>query len=99
MLALANSVVKNVAESNILNETLKNQPRGVSIFAYHRFVLWLLIGLVALYALWKLWRRWPLSNSRLQRRSMRSALEIATGALKESDVFRNASMALARDFV
>lgn len=53
LVRLANSVIRNVEESNILNETLMNQPRHVRQPLYLQVVLMVLTCLAGLLLAWR----------------------------------------------
>ncbi|MEQ1825855.1 MAG: DUF4350 domain-containing protein [Pirellula sp.] len=98
LLQIANHVLKRVAESNIVNETIRNQPRNLSIGTYFRWV-WgafaaILIGMLILYFL----RRSPTLSAFLNTRKMRSWHEIQSGAQHTLDQNSFAAECLARDF-
>lgn len=54
MLKIANKVVDEVQQSNILNETLKERPRNLSPVAWLRTLFLILLILLTLYVLWRL---------------------------------------------
>ncbi len=97
-LRLANAITKEIAESNIMNEALRQRPRGVQPANYFRALLYLvaiglLIGTVAMI----------LMNSAIQSmflppRTMRSAYQIREHANSQTDDYRNSAGFLARDF-
>jgi hypothetical protein len=98
LLQFANLAIKRVAESNILNESLKNQPRNLDSKTYFRWV-W---GLFAIFAMSLiavlLIRRTALIAPFLPSRRMRSWHDIQTKAQHTLDQNTFAAECLARDF-
>lgn len=97
-LRLANAIAKEVAESNIMNEALRQRPRGVQPSTYFRALLYLvamslLIGTVAVILM-----NGTFQATFLPQRTMRSGYEMREHANSHSDDFRNSAGFLARDF-
>ena len=97
-LRLANAIAKEVAESNVLNEALKQQPRGVQPSRYFRSFLYLAAVLILLAIIWALLASGALQAVFLAPRKMRSAYEMREHASSLADDFRNSAGYLARDF-
>lgn len=103
VLKVANAVVKEVVDSNVLNETLKQQPRNVSPSRYFRALLILLALALSLWALARLWFSGTLRPIHLRRRKMRSAYELqaVSGEAVSGDAagdYRQSAGYLAREF-
>jgi hypothetical protein len=97
-LRLANAIAKEVAESNVLNEALRQRPRGVQPSRYFRAFLYLVAVLVLLAIVWALLANGALQAVFLAPRRMRSAYEMREHASSLADDFRNSAGYLARDF-
>ena len=68
MLKIANKVIDEVQESNILNETLKDRPRNVRPVAWLRTMLLIALILFTLFILWRMSQtRWNLIPNRHSR--------------------------------
>lgn len=97
-LRLANAIAKEVAESNVLNEALKQRPRGIQPLRYFRAFLYLVAILVLCGIIWALISSKALQAVFLAPRTMRSAYEMREHASSVADDFRNSVGYLARDF-
>lgn len=97
-LRLANTIAKEVAESNVLNEALRQRPRGVQPSRYFRGFLYLVAILILLAIIWALLTNRTLQAVFLTPRMMRSAYEMREHASSLADDFRNSAGYLARDF-
>jgi hypothetical protein len=97
-LRLANAIAKEVAESNVLNEALRQRPRGVQPSRYFRAFLYMVGILVLLAIIWMLLAKGALQAIFLAPRKMRSAYEMREHASRLADDFRNSAGYLARDF-
>lgn len=97
-LRLANAIAKEVAESNVLNEALRQQPRGVQPSRYFRAFLYLVAVLILVAIIWALLASGTLQAVFLAPRKMRSAYEMREHASSLADDFRNSAGYLARDF-
>jgi hypothetical protein len=98
LLRFANLAIKRVAESNIVNEALKNQPRNVSPTSYFRWI-WGILAAVLVSLLVLLWmRRRAGMLPFLSPRRMRSWHELQTNAIHPLDQNSFAAECLARDF-
>ncbi len=97
MLKIANKVIDEVQESNILNETLKNRPRNVRPVAWLRTMLLILLVLLTFIVLWKLVQnRWHLLPNR-HTRFLQSMYGVHSSRQVESSEFGAAVEVLARD--
>ncbi len=97
-LRLANAIARGVAESNIMNEALRQRPRSVQPSRYFRALLYcvavlLLIGTVAVILM-----NGTFQSLFLPPRTMRSAYEMREYANSHADDFRTSAGYLARDF-
>ena len=97
-LRLANAIAKEVAESNVLNEALKQQPRGVRPSRYFRAFLYFVAVLILLAIIWVLLASGTLQAVFLSPRKMRSAYEMREHTSSLANDFRNSAGFLARDF-
>ena len=97
-LRLANAIAKEVAESNVLNEALRQRPRGTQPSHYFRAFLYLVAVLILLAIIWALLASGALQAVFLAPRKMRSAFEMREHASSLVDDFRNSAGYLARDF-
>ncbi len=95
---LANAIAKEVAESNVLNEALRQRPRGVQPLRYFRAFLYIAAILVLVAIIWALLASGTLNAVFLAPRRMRSAYEMREYASSLADDFRNPAGFLARDF-
>ena len=97
-LKLANAVAKEVADSNVINESLKQRPRNVRPARYFRALLVVLTVSLLMWLLYKLLTRRPLRPTLLRRRRMRSAHELGTTNGHEPHDYRQSASYLAREF-
>lgn len=98
MLRLANAVAREVAQSNVLNEALRQQPRGIRPYRYFLFLLGLatvllLFWLIRLLIANRAWNALPFPMRR-----MRSAFDMKTMLHSDYGDYRNAAAYLAREF-
>jgi len=97
ILKIANKVIDEVQESDILNKTLKNRPRNVRPVAWLRTMLLILMVLFTLFVLWKLVQnRWHLLPNR-HSRFLQSMYGVHSSRQLESSEFGGAVEVLARD--
>lgn len=97
-LRMANHVLKSVADSNILNEALANQPRPMNARLYTFVVLGILASLGALWCLFYLLRRVPSFLARQPAIPHLSAFQMDAGTLNRNSQFGPAAFILAREF-
>ena len=97
-LLVANQVLKSVADSNILNEAMANQPRPVNARAYTLAILGLATAALTLLLLAYLIRRVPALFGRQPVIPHVSAFEIDSGSKQLSSQFGPAAFILAREF-
>ena len=98
VLRLANAIAKDVAESNIMNEALKQRPRGISPSNYFRALLYLVAIILLIGTVVMILRSGTFQAMFLPPRTMRSAYEMREYANSHTDDFRNSAGYLARDF-
>jgi hypothetical protein len=97
MLRMANEVIDEVQDSNILNETLKERPRNMRPVAWARTILLILLVLFLLFLLWRLVQnRWHLVPNR-NARFMQSMYGVHSSRQLETSEFGAAVEILARD--
>ena len=97
MLRMANEVIDEVQDSNILNETLKERPRNMRPIAWARTILLILVILFLLFVLWRLVQnRWHLVPNR-HARFMQSMYGVHSSRQLETSEFGAAVETLARD--
>ena len=97
-LRIANHVIKSVADSNILNEALANQPRPVNATRYSLAVLAMLAVVGVLLILVYLLRRVPAIMQRVPIVPHLSAFEMDTSSKQRSSQYGPAAFILAREF-
>ena len=101
MLKLANKVVQEVEESNVVNEVLANRPRNVRQPFFQRSVMLLLAILAAFWLLWRLAQKNSIQTAVVGPRSMLSSLQMITkqtGSTKTpQSPYASAAEVLARD--
>jgi hypothetical protein len=98
MLRVANAVIRNVEESNIVNETLMEQPRYVRQPLYMRVVLLLLFLAAVFWIIWKLMNQAAITTSPVPVRPMQTASRMRRMQNVEHREFGPALEILARDF-
>ena len=98
MLRVANHVLKNVADSNILNEAMANQPRPVNIRLYSRAVLAMFSAAAVLLILAYVLRRIPSILKRQPIIPHVSAFEMDSVSRQRSSQYGPAAFILAREF-
>ncbi|MCA9047620.1 MAG: hypothetical protein KDA89_02765 [Planctomycetaceae bacterium] len=98
MLDVANSVVRNVQKSNLLNEALINRPREVNPSRYRRALLFVAAAAALLFAVWRLADAVPAFSSLMPFRKMKSAHQLSVQAQAPAAEFGQSARLLARDF-
>lgn len=97
MLRMANEVLDEVQESNILNETLRERPRNMRPVAWARTILLILFILFLLFLVWRIVQnRWHLLPNR-HARFMQSMYGVNSARQLETAEFGTAVETLARD--
>ena len=97
MLRVANSVIKNVEQSNLINEALANRPRNMSKPHYRRAILFTMGALVLGFVIWKLSGKGPTTSEPMPTRRMLTAHALlADQKINATELGTSASM-LARD--
>lgn len=97
MLRMANEVLDEVQDSNILNETLRERPRNMRPIAWARTILLILFILFLLFLVWQLVQnRWHLVPNR-HARFMQSMYGVNSSRQLETSEFGAAVEILARD--
>ncbi len=97
MLKAANHVIDEVQESNILNETLRDRPRGMRPVAWLRTISLILLALFTLFVVWKIAQnRWHLVPN-LHTRFMQSMYGVHSAKQLASSEFGSAVEVLSRD--
>ena len=97
-LRLSNAVLKEVAESNVLNEALREQPRHWSANTYFLLLLNLAVAAFLIFMARMLWRNGTLSNRFLGRVPMKTAYQMRCETGGKRGDYRNAAGYLAREF-
>lgn len=96
-LALANAVIDEVQESNLVNEVLRDRPRQMRPLAYLRTVLLILLALATLFVLWRLMKKRLNLPALLRPRFMQSAFGVMSARQISNSEFGTAIVVLARD--
>ena len=97
MLKIANKVIDEVQESNILNETLKDRPRNVRPVAWLRTMLLIALILFTLFILWRMSQtRWNLIPNR-HSRFLQSMYGVHSANQLQASEFGAAAEVLSRD--
>ena len=97
-LQMANHVLKSIADSNILNEAMANQPRPVNTRGYILAVLGLAAVTGVLLILLYLIRRIPALSRRQAIIPHLSAFHMETGSKQRNSQYGPAAFILAREF-
>lgn len=97
LLRIANSVIANVEESNLFNETLADRPRNMPAPYYRRSILFAIAVLVLIFLIWKLSASAATTHPPMPVRDMKSAHELSSGAKSEKAEFGLAASMLARE--
>ncbi len=97
MLRVANSVVKNIEQSNVLNEALANRPRDMSTPHYRRAIMFTLAALALAFVIWKLSANGPTTSAPMPTRHMRTAYALVSDQKANATEFGISASMLARD--
>lgn len=98
MLRLANRVLRETEEMNVLNEILRDQPRRVNPWAYLRFLLFILVLLIMFWLVRTMLRSNGVPFRFFPQRRMLSALAMNADAHKTPDALGAAAEVLSRNF-
>ncbi len=96
-LKLANAVINEVQDSNLINEVLRDRPRRARPLAYLKTVLLILFALLTLYVLWRLMQSQQKLPSGQGNRFMQSVFGVLTARQIANSEFGAAIVVLARD--
>ncbi len=96
-LKLANAVINEVQESNLINEVLRDRPRQARPLAYLKTVLLLLLALATLFLLWRLMQSPQKLRSEPHNKFMQSVFGVMTARQIANSEFGTAIVVLARD--
>lgn len=96
-LQLSNAVLKDVGQSNIMNEALANHPRGVTPAKYRRAMLLVLAFLILAFVVWKLCGNAVSPPESMPMRTMQTAYAMQADRKIKSSEFGLAANMLARD--
>jgi len=97
-LQLANAVIDEVQESNLVNEVLRDRPRQMRPLAYLRTVLLVLLALATLFVLWRLMQNRLDLPALPPRRFLQSVFGAMSAQQISNSEFGTAIVVLARDF-
>ncbi|MCP4784466.1 MAG: hypothetical protein GY878_13020 [Fuerstiella sp.] len=97
MLRVANSVIQNIEQSNVLNEALANRPRNARAPYYWRIFLFMLAIAALTFVIWKLSATGSTPQQPMPDREMKTAQELSTGRKIKSAEFGFASSMLCRE--
>lgn len=96
-LKLANAVINEVQESNLINEVLRDRPRQARPLAYLKTVLLILLVLATLFVLWRLMQSPQRLPPEPANRFMQSVFGVMTARQMANSEFGSAIVLLARD--
>jgi hypothetical protein len=96
-LKLANAVINEVQESNLINEVLRDRPRQARPLAYLKTVLLILLVLATLFILWRLMQSPQRLPPEPGNRFMQSVFGVMTARQMANSEFGAAIVLLARD--
>lgn len=97
MLRAANSVIRNVEESNLLNETISNRPRHMTAASYRRSILFAIAALALAFVIWKMSANGPTVQDAMPGRQMKSAHDLSSERKVQSAEFGFSASMLARE--
>ncbi len=98
LVQLANVVAREIAEANVVNEALSQQPRNVDPARYYQGI-WLVVALLLLCGtLWLLFSGGTLRTAVRPSRRMRAAYELQKPVDGDAGDYRHAAGYLAREF-
>ncbi|MBC7964730.1 MAG: hypothetical protein H7Z17_02300 [Fuerstia sp.] len=96
-LQLANAVINEVQESNLINEVLRDRPRQMRPLAYLRTILFILLVLATLFVLWRLMQKRLNLPALPHPRFMQSVFGVMSARQISNSEFGTAIVLLARD--
>lgn len=96
-LQLANAVLNDVQESNLLNEVLRDRPRQMRPLAYLRTVLLILLALATLFVVWRLMQKRLNLPAMPRPRFLQSVFGVMSARQISNSEFGTAIVVLARD--
>ena len=96
-LRLANAVISEVQESNLVNEVLRDRPRRSRPLAYMKTILLILLALFTLFALWRLMQSHLQLPASSGNRFLQSVFGVITGRQVANSEFGPAIVVLARE--
>ncbi len=96
-LKIANAVVDEVQESNLVNETLRDRPRNMRPIAWLRTIALVLFILITLFVLWRLTQNSSILPPIRHLRFMQSMYGVNSAQQLKSNEFGSAVEVLARD--
>ncbi|MCP4175805.1 MAG: hypothetical protein GY758_34095 [Fuerstiella sp.] len=97
MLRVANSVIRNVEQSNLMNEVLANRPRNARAPYYWRICLFVLAIVALAFVIWRISATGLSPQQPMPSRAMKTAQELSSGRKIKSTEFGFASSMLARE--
>jgi hypothetical protein len=97
MFRVANSVIRNVEQSNVINEVLANRPRNARAPYYWRIFLFVLAILALAFVIWRISATGLTPQQPMPNRAMKTAQELSSGRKIKSAEFGLASSLLARE--
>lgn len=96
-LRVANAVINEVQESNLVNEVLRDRPRRMSPHSYVRTVLLILLMLATLFVLWRLMQNRLNLPAVPRPRFLQSVFGVMSARQIANSEFGSAIVVLARD--
>ncbi|MEZ6130917.1 MAG: hypothetical protein R3C59_19785 [Planctomycetaceae bacterium] len=97
LLTMANSVIRNMQESNVLNEALANRPRNVRPSRYRRGLLFALVAAALAFVIWRISANGPLVHRPMPQRDMKTAHALTTDRKVKAAEFGLAASLLSRE--
>ena len=97
MLRVANSVIRNVEQSNVMNEVLANRPRNARAPYYWRIMLFVLAIVALAFVIWRISATGFTPQQPMPNRAMKTAQDLSSGGRIKSAEFGYAASLLARE--
>ena len=96
-LSLANSVIKNLEQSNLINQAMANRPKDMSPPHYRRALLFSLAALALAFMIWRLSSNGPTTSEPMPTRQMLTAHALISEQKANAAEFGISASMLARE--